>query len=180
VLDAHGSPTTPNEDAAAQKLLWRIVVGVEAVGGLAVRLKRYWAVRALAMPSAALSKQIREPSWIRHALTAASWARLLYTQPAGEDAQPVEIGGPVVALARQLVERIPALRPDTEVSRFELNTAPEPFDKVLDSLTRRADATTTSTRVSPRSTPTGLSQHSNCSSPTTRSARSSLAKMPTT
>lgn len=136
VLDAHGSPTTPNEDAAAQKLLWRIVVGVEAVGGLAVRLKRYWAVRALAMPSAALSKQIREPSWIRHALTAASWARLLHTQPAGEDAQPVEIGGPVVALARQLVGRIPALRPDTEVSRFELNTAPEPFDKVLDSLTQ--------------------------------------------
>ncbi len=136
VLDAHGTPVTPNGDAAAQKLMWRIVVGIEAVGGLAVRQKRYWAVRALAMPSAALSKQIREPSWIRHALTAASWARLLYTKPAGEDAQLVEIGGPVVALARQLAERIPALRPDTEVSRFELNTAPERFDKVLDSLTQ--------------------------------------------
>jgi len=136
VLDAQGSPTTPNEDAAAQKLLWRIVVGVEAVGGLAVRLRRNWAVRPLAMPSAALSKQIREPSWIRHALTAASWSRLLYTLPANKIAQPAEIGGPVVALARQLVERIPALRPDAEVSRFELNTAPEPFDKVLDSLTQ--------------------------------------------
>lgn len=136
VLDALGSPTTPNEDAGAQKLMLRIVVGVEAVGGLAVRLERHWAVRPLAMPSAALSKQIREPSWIRHALTAASWARLLYTEPAGQDAQPVEIGGPVVALARQLVERIPALRPDAEVTRFELNTAPEPFDKVLDSLTQ--------------------------------------------
>ena len=91
--------------------MWRIVVGVEAVGGLAVRLRCYWAIRALAMPSPALSRQIREPSWIRHALTAASWARLLYTQPSSEDAQPVEIGGPTVALARQLVERIPCASP---------------------------------------------------------------------
>ena len=136
VLDPLGSPNPPNENAVAEKLMWRIVVGVEAVGGLAVRLRCYWAIRALAMPSPALSRQIREPSWIRHALTAASWARLLYTQPSSEDAQPVEIGGPTVALARQLVERIPALRPDAEVPRFELNTAPEPFDKVLDSLTQ--------------------------------------------
>jgi hypothetical protein len=133
-IDGTGNALQSDDGTTNQKLMWQIVVGVEAVGGLAVRLHQLWAIRPLAMPSNALMKQIREPSWIRHAVTAAAWAKLLYTEPAEEGAQPREIGGPVVALARQLVERIPSLRPDTEVSRFELNTAPEAYDKVLDSL----------------------------------------------
>lgn len=133
-IDGTGNALQSEDGTTNQKLMWRIVVGAEAVGGLAVRLRQLWAIRPLAMPSTALMKQIREPSWIRHAVTAAAWAKLLYTEPAEDGAQPREIGGPVVAIARQLVERIPALRPDTEVSRFELNTAPEAFDKVLDSL----------------------------------------------
>jgi len=132
-IDGLGNALHSSDGSSYQQLMWRIVVGVEAVGGLAVRLRQLWAVRPLAMPSSALTKQIREPSWIRHAVTAAAWAKLLYTEQE-DNAEAREIGGPVVALARQLVERIPALRPDTEVSRFELNKAPEAFDKVLDSL----------------------------------------------
>jgi hypothetical protein len=124
------------QSTASQKLMLRVAVGVEAVGGLAVRMKQLWAIRPLAMPDQQLVKQLREPSWIRHAVTAASWARLLYLAPHEEGGQPRQIGGPVVALARQLVERIPALRPDTQVSPFELNTSPAANDKVLDSLTQ--------------------------------------------
>lgn len=122
------------QSTASQELILRVAVGVEAIGGLAIRMKQLWAVRPLAMPDQQLVKQLREPSWIRHAITAASWARLLYLAPHEEGGQPRQIGGPVVALARQLVERIPALRPDTQVSPFELNTSPAANDKVLDSL----------------------------------------------
>jgi hypothetical protein len=132
-LDSSGN-ALPSDDSWPQALMWRVVTGVEAVGGLAVRLKQLWAVRPLAQPDQRLSLQMREPSWIRHAVTAASWANLLFTAPSEEGAEPTKIGGPVVAVARQLVERIPALRPDTQVSPFELNVAPEAYDKVLDSL----------------------------------------------
>lgn len=131
--DSRGNDRQPAE-AASQKLMLRVAVGVEAVGGLAIRLKQLWAVRPLAMPDRQLQAQIREPSWIRYAVTAASRARLLYLAP-GEDGGPRrQIGGPVIALARQLVERIPALRPDTQASPFELNSTPAANDKVLDSL----------------------------------------------
>lgn len=133
VIDGLGNVLRP-EDGASQQVMLRVAVGVEAVGGLAVRLKQLWAVRPLAMPDAQLEAQIRETSWIRHAVTAASWARLLYLAPREDGGPERQIGGPVVSLARQLVERIPALRPDTQVSPFELNTSPEPYDKVLDSL----------------------------------------------
>lgn len=133
VIDGLGNVLRP-EDGRSQTLMLRVAVGVEAVGGLAVRLKQLWAVRPLAMPDAQLRTQIREPSWIRHAVTAAAWARLLHTAPPEDGGPAREIGGPVVSLARQLVERIPALRPDTQVSPFELNTSPQPYDKVLDSL----------------------------------------------
>lgn len=133
-IDGSGNPLPSEDSTTHQNLLWRMVVGVEAVGGLAVRLRQFWAVRRLARPSTPLVNQIGEPSWIRHAVTAAARAGLLNTGPAEGGGQRREIGGPVVSLARQLVERIPALRPDTDVSRFELNTAPDAFDKVLDSL----------------------------------------------
>lgn len=132
-IDGTGNPI-PSDSKANQKLMWRVAVGAAAVGGLAVRLRQLWAVRPLAMPRQALIAQIREPSWIRHAVTATAWAKLLYAEPSEDGADPREIGGPVVAVARQLVERIPALRPDTQVSRFELNKAPEVLDTVLDSL----------------------------------------------
>jgi hypothetical protein len=135
-LGSMGNPrqTGGHASTGSQELMWRVAVGVEAVGGLAVRLKQLWAVRPLAMPDPQLMRLMREPSWIRHAVTAASWARLLYTSPSEEDGQRHEIGGPVVAVARQLVERIPALRPDTQVSAFELNSTPDANDPVLDSL----------------------------------------------
>jgi hypothetical protein len=135
-LDPMGNArqTSGPQDTSSQELMWQVAVRVEAVGGLAVRLNQLWAVRPLAMPDEQLVRQIREPSWIRHALTAASWARLLYVAPREEGGQPRQIGGPVVAVARQLVERIPALRPDTQVSTFELNSTPAANDKVLDSL----------------------------------------------
>lgn len=135
-LDPTGNPRQPGEpqDTSSQELMWRVAVGVEAVGGLAVRLKQLWAVRPLALPDRQLESQIREPSWIRHAVTAASRARLLYLAPPEDGAQRRQIGGPVVAVARQLVERIPALRPDAQVSPFELNSSPDANDKVLDSL----------------------------------------------
>ena len=132
-MDGLGNARQP-VDSASQKLMLRIAVGVEAVGGLAVRLGCLWAVRPLAMPAPRLERQIREPSLIRHAVTAASRAQLLVMAPAGDGERPREIGGPIVALARQLVERIPALRPDAQVSTFELNSAPDPVDRVLDSL----------------------------------------------
>lgn len=136
VLDSMGNARRIGgpQSTVSQELMLRIVVGVEAVGGLAIRMKQLWAVRPLAMPDRRLVKHLREPSWIRHAVTAASWARLLYLAPQEEGGQPRQIGGPVVALARQLIERIPALRPDTQVSPFELNTSPVPNDKVLDSV----------------------------------------------
>jgi len=135
-LDPMGNPQQLGgpQGTVSQELTLRVAVGVVAIGGLAVRMKQPWAVRPLAMPDQQLVKQLREPSWIRHAVTAASWARLLYIAPPEEGGQPRQIGGPVVALARQLVERIPALRPDTQVSPFELNTSPAANDKVLDSL----------------------------------------------
>ena len=37
-------------------------------------------------------------------------------------------------MARQLVERVSALRPDTQVSAFVLNSTPDEYDRVLDSL----------------------------------------------
>lgn len=132
-IDSMGNPLRPGE-VISQQLMWRVAVGVEALGGLAVRMKHLWAVRPLAMPDRQLEARIREPSWIRHAVTAASWARLLYLAPREEGSPERQIGGPVVAMARQLVERIPALRPDAQVSPFELNSAPEANDKVLDSL----------------------------------------------
>lgn len=132
-LDPNGNPR-PAQGTAPQELMLRVAVGVEAIGGLAVRLDQLWAVRPLAVPDRRLAAQIREPSWIRHGLTAASRAGLLYLAPREEGGQPRQVGGPIVALARQLVERIPALRPDTQVSPFELNEAPEADDTVLDSL----------------------------------------------
>ncbi|KQV63406.1 hypothetical protein ASC64_17625 [Nocardioides sp. Root122] len=132
-LDPTGN-VRPVQGTAPQELMLRVAVGVEAVGGLAVRLNQLWAVRPLTLPDRRLAAQIREPSWIRHGLTAASRAGLLYLAPREEGGQPRQIGGPIVALARQLVERIPALRPDTQVSPFELNGSPEPDDAVLDSL----------------------------------------------
>lgn len=135
-LDPTGNPLQIGgpQSTISQGLILRIAVGVEAVGGLAVRMGQLWAVRPLAMPDHKLIRQLREPSWIRHAVTSASWARLLYVAPHEEGEQSHQIGGPVVALARQLVERIPALRPDTQVSPFELNASPAANDNVLDSL----------------------------------------------
>jgi hypothetical protein len=116
------------------RLLWGIATRIEAVGGLAIRLRGWWAIRPLTLHGDGRLTQLHYVSWFRHALTEASRANLLYTEP-DENGNPVEIGGPLVAVARQHVERIPALRPDTpSVSRFELNTAPDEHDPVLDSL----------------------------------------------
>lgn len=114
--------------------MWRIAVAVEALGGLAVRLDALWAVRPLAMPTTRLINLIREPSWMRHAVTRAAGVNLLYTASAGDPQKQVPIGGPLVAVARQLVERIDVLRPDAQVSPFILNAAPDEDDRVLDSL----------------------------------------------
>ena len=132
-IDGNGD-ALPSPDGYFAARLWSIGVAVEGLGGLAVRLGANWAVRPLTLPGDRLRSAIREPSWIRHALTQAARANLLHTASRSDPDSTVAIGGPVVAVARQLVERIPALRPDTTVTPFELNDAPEAGDEVLNSL----------------------------------------------
>jgi len=119
----------PTLQGKSQRLWWEIATRVEAAGGLAVRLDAWWAIQPLAIQAAGTASD-RYVSWLRHALTEAANANLLVTT----DGKPM--AGPMVAVARKHTERLPALRPDFPggLDEFELNTAPQLSDKVLDSI----------------------------------------------
>jgi hypothetical protein len=126
---------TPTVDGHSPRLLWGVATRIEAVGGLAVRLRAWWAVRPLALQDVPQLATIYRESWLRHAITTMARANLLYVETDSGDGSAEPIGGPLVAVARQQAERIASLRPDAHaLAPFTLNSAPAAHDPVLDSL----------------------------------------------
>jgi Schlafen, AlbA_2 len=98
-----------NPEAKAPRVFLEVLERVYALGGLAVRLRRWEAVRELTL-------QFPEglddywKNWLRHGLTMASRAQR-FTQER-EDGQKVEVS--LLTLAAQVIEQEPALHPDTD------------------------------------------------------------------
>lgn len=96
-------------ESKAPRAFLEVLERIYGLGGLAVRLRRWEAVRELTL-------QFPEglddywKNWLRHGLTMASRAQR-FTQER-EDGQKVEVS--LLTLAAQVVEQEPALRPDTD------------------------------------------------------------------
>jgi hypothetical protein len=83
-------------------------VRVIALGGLAVRMERWHAVRALAVrPGEADKPTSLHRTWIRHALTQAARSNMFADE---RDGQAVQIS--VLVFARDAIDRLACLRPD--------------------------------------------------------------------
>jgi hypothetical protein len=106
--------------AVQPEQLWLAVMErVMSLGALAVRQHQWWAVRALAMQLPEAEGAAFYNSWVRHAITEAARANLF--QQHGQGGQ-VEVS--LLYLAKEVVERVPALRSDVAVDD----------DRILDSL----------------------------------------------
>lgn len=117
----HDRFVQPLSDGTPASVVWlETAVRVIGLGGLAVRMQRWQAVRALALrPGEADKPTSLHRTWIRHALTQAARGNLFARE---RDGQPVQIS--VLVLARETVDRLACLRPDL----------PAASDAVLDSL----------------------------------------------
>ena len=93
----------------APRVFLEVIERIYGLGALAVRLGRWEAVRQLTLQS---PEKIDDywKNWLRHGLTMASRAQG-FTQER-EDGQKVEVS--LLTLAAQVVERVPALHPDTD------------------------------------------------------------------
>ena len=114
----------------APRLWFEIVTRLEAVGALAVRLRKWSFIRPLVLRTAGVGDTY--VSWLRHGLTAAYNANIVVT----DDGKP--LAGPLVSAARQHIDQLPALRPDYPNAQFSFtpNSAPDPADSLLDSVTQ--------------------------------------------
>ena len=92
------------ETPVRPQLVWLDVLSrVVALGGLAVVLKEWGAVRTLALQSA---PDTWYASWLRHGLTEAARANIFPTTANGRPER-----GALIPLARRVAHRLPALRP---------------------------------------------------------------------
>lgn len=121
------------EDLAIRPaVLWAEVVSrVEALGALAVRLTDWTTVRLLTLQRPDAQGIENYASWLRHGLTTASRENVFPRRGDGESR------GALVALARNQVHRLPALRPDrVDDSRHDPDPSAPPSDRdpLLDSI----------------------------------------------
>lgn len=123
-----GTDGTPRDDDVAGVWL-DIAARVLGLVGLGVRLKEWWAVRPLVLHP--VRTTYRRESWLRHALT---WG--YRTERVPRAASGAAMPGALVALARQTVARVPALRLDTGTDEtvVPLGQPPAAVDPLLDSL----------------------------------------------
>lgn len=117
-------------DLMPQSLWLHVASRVEALGALLVRLERWQMLRELVLVRPHPRESERYTTWLRHGLTEAARANL-FKQEDGK------INGALVALGRNIVHDLPALRPDRPDDATHdstLNAPPPPDDALLDSL----------------------------------------------
>ncbi len=104
----------------APRLWLEIGTWVESAGGLAVRLREWWAIRPLVLQPYTSGGE-HYNNWLRHSLTEAARANLLVND-AGKP-----IAGAFLGFARLHADRLPALRPDmpTVNAEFVLGVPPQ-------------------------------------------------------
>lgn len=97
-----------NPEALAPRVFLVVIERIYALGALAVRLRRWEAIRELTLQR---PERIDEywPNWLRHALTMGTRAQQLKRQD--ESGRVIEIS--LLSRAASVVEREPALHPDT-------------------------------------------------------------------
>lgn len=124
-LDADGRPA--HDTVAAMWL--DIAARVLALIGLAIRIEEWWAVRPLTLRP--VGTAYRRESWLRHALT---WGYRTGQVPRGTSGNAMP--GALIALARQALAGLPALRLDVGLhdNPPALGQPPAPVDPALDSL----------------------------------------------
>jgi hypothetical protein len=128
--DLYDSPRdvlADNHTRKAAALWWEIVTRVEALGGLAVRLREWSQVSALATHRYSESPTYGYASWLRHGYVEAARANLITNSTQWAS------GAALVAFAREHAGNISALRPDVEAVE-EGAGQPESVDLVLDSI----------------------------------------------
>lgn len=129
-FDLYDSPRDVLADSHTRKaaaLWWEIVTRVEALGGLAVRLREWAQVSALATHRYSESPTYGYASWLRHGYVEAARANLI------TDSTQWASGAALVAFAREHAGNISALHPDIEAVQ-EGAGQPESVDLVLDSI----------------------------------------------
>ena len=101
--------TQINSQEKAPRVFLEVLERLYRLGGLAVRLGRWEAVRKLTLQT---PERIDDywKNWLRHGLTMASRAQRFTQQR--DDGQTVEVS--LLTLAAQVVERVPSLHPDTD------------------------------------------------------------------
>ncbi|MET9313070.1 ATP-binding protein [Kribbella sp. NPDC003505] len=118
------------ENPLPRAIFWvDILARVEALGALAVVLKKWTVVRALAAQPA---PDTWYSSWLRHGLTEAARSNVFPTTAAGHQEQ-----GGLIPLARRVAHRLPALRPyvaDDSGYDPEPGASIPPTDPILDAL----------------------------------------------
>lgn len=109
-------------DSKAPKVFLEVLERIFALGALAVRLRRWEAVRQLTLQH---PERIDDywKNWLRHGLVMASRAQQLTERR--DDGQQVELS--LLTLAAQVVEREPSLHPDTN-DQDEILTSLAQFD----------------------------------------------------
>ncbi|MEV4830560.1 ATP-binding protein [Micromonospora sp. NPDC049257] len=116
-------------DATVQ---FTIVARVLAAIALAVRIGAWWAVRPLTLQPVGTEPDAYErTSWLRHAMV---WNSRWNTAPTSADGHPIP--GVLIAQAREIITRVPALRRDVAapVGAFAVGETPQRDDSLLDSL----------------------------------------------
>ncbi|WP_182481154.1 AlbA family DNA-binding domain-containing protein [Nocardioides immobilis] len=122
-------PVSDAEPVRSQFVWLDVLARVVALGGLAVVMKEWGTVRALALQSAPDNSYA---SWLRHGLTHAARANIFPTTASGKPEQ-----GALIPLARRVAHRLPALRPYApDDDRYDPTPGADiaPIDPVLDSL----------------------------------------------
>ena len=105
-----------------------IATRVLALIALAIRVEEWWAVRPLTLHP--VGTTFRRESWLRHALT---WGYRTEQMPKGTSGNAIP--GALIALARQTVARLSALRLDiADDNPPPLGEGPAQVDPILDSL----------------------------------------------
>jgi len=126
----HGLVQDQPRNEAASAVQLEIAARVLAAIALTVRTEAWWAILPLVLrPVGAPSYE--RASWLRHATV---WSSRMGTGPAAANGNPV--GGALIAVARQAVARVPALRRDTPTpdAHPAIGEPPATYDLQLDSL----------------------------------------------